>query len=261
MSKNGGPVQSDPKVYKMYSRMLEVLYRHLHDWRLAWDRMIEFVAADWHGAFIVGQLGDDALWLFEDRELMQKLIAVYDLDLVKSDMDDALGELYCNNQGVQGARWKGQFLTPMNVCRMMALMTMPGHDDERRDEPLRVLEPAVGTGRMIIAAAEVCPEAYFYGVDVDIRALRIAFLNCSFRKVHGFFLHADALRHDTRLCSPNWKNANWLWQDRWGKLLDFGEARREAAHARAAAFSGPEAAGVVVLPPAVPGQASLDQYF
>lgn len=71
----------------------------------------------------------------------------------------------------------GQFFTPQPVCDMMAALTSPV-------KPLqRVLDPACGSGRMLMGVAKTSNRfAKFYGADTDINCARMTcinmYLNC-----------------------------------------------------------------------------------
>jgi hypothetical protein len=90
--------------------------------------------------------------------------------------EDLLGNVYM--QIGQGDRRFGQFFTPWGVAHMMAEITI-GEIKPREpgQPPMRVLEPTVGSGVLILAAAEVieerCPGAIlrgdveFVGIDID----------------------------------------------------------------------------------------------
>ena len=95
---------------------------------------------------------------------------------------------------------------------------MGGNKDK---EPKTVLDPCVGTGRMIMSGAKVSPQSYYYGVDIDWRSLHVALVNFAQHDIHGFVLHADSLMHDTDIAKPNgrfnWKFAN-QWKSHYGEL-------------------------------------------
>ena len=141
---------------------------------------------------------------------------MYDLDLIKSDKRDHLGDLYVENQGKLSQSYKGQFLTPENVVDMMCAMTI-----EKTDEEINILDPCTGTGRFLMCAHEYAPNANLFGVDIDQRALRVAFTNCAIHNVSAYFLHANSLLHETDISKPegiyNWQYAN-RWNSCWDEL-------------------------------------------
>jgi type I restriction-modification system DNA methylase subunit len=65
----------------------------------------------------------------------------------------------------------GQFFTPEPICEMMARMT-------NQNEPgSRVLDCACGSGRILMAAAKVNRNAYFYGADIDRNCCMMCLIN------------------------------------------------------------------------------------
>ena len=72
---------------------------------------------------------------------------------------DILGDIY---QGAISYGHNGQFFTPEPVCEAMARMSM-GQGAER------IVDACCGSGRLLLAAADVNPYAEFYGQDIDLR--------------------------------------------------------------------------------------------
>lgn len=77
----------------------------------------------------------------------------------------------------------GQFFTPYSICRMMASQMLS--DGAPHDGVIRVHEPACGSGAMVIAVHEVATRqgwaerAYYEMQDLDDRAFRMAYIQCS----------------------------------------------------------------------------------
>ena len=131
--------------------------------------------------------------------------------------------MYIENQSRSGKLGKGQFLTPDSVVEFMCQSTVGQAKETAGDEnrPLNVLDPCVGTGRFLIGAHKYAPDANLFGVDIDLRALRIAFTNCAIHGIRAYFLHADSLVHEIDISKPdgiaNWQYAN-KWYSSWDKL-------------------------------------------
>lgn len=93
-------------------------------------------------------------------------------------MVDVLGKFFEDNIS---HGHNGQFFTPQPVCDMMACMNQPLR-------PLqRVLDPACGSGRMLMGMAKLSRFAKFYGADTDINCARLTcinmYLNCMYGEV------------------------------------------------------------------------------
>tara|TARA_R110002049_G_scaffold4601_5_gene32534 strand:+ start:740827 stop:741636 length:810 start_codon:yes stop_codon:yes gene_type:complete len=102
---------------------------------------------------------------------------------------DILGDLF---QGAITYGEKGQFLTPEPICKMMAAMNLPQEKmdlDGRRS----VNDPCCGSGRMLLAAAEIQPNWHFVGQDVDLRCVRMTAINLALRNHYGHVIHGNSL--------------------------------------------------------------------
>lgn len=88
--------------------------------------------------------------------------------------NDLLGEFF--EQNISNGR-NGQFFTPNTICDFMASITCE-HTPERKDRPLRILDPACGSGRMLLSSFRVNgPEHEYYGIDIDRVCVKMSALN------------------------------------------------------------------------------------
>ena len=90
--------------------------------------------------------------------------------------NDVLGDFF--EQHISNGR-NGQFFTPAPICQFMASIT---HTDRVCDigttEPVRVLDPACGSGRMLLAAHKVNGQGHeYYGIDIDRTCVKMTALN------------------------------------------------------------------------------------
>lgn len=60
-----------------------------------------------------------------------------------------------------------------------------------------VNDPCCGSGRMLLAAAEIQPNWHFVGQDVDLRCVRMTAINLALRNHYGHVVHGDSLRVTT----------------------------------------------------------------
>jgi hypothetical protein len=114
---------------------------------------------------------------------------------------DVLGRVFSELE--LGNKWAGQFFTPDCVCRMMAAMNFDDRAKAIIEDRgfIRVNEPAVGGGAMIIG---LCNEMRAQGVnyqrhlhvtavDVDIRAVHMAYVQLSLLHVPAVVIHGNTL--------------------------------------------------------------------
>lgn len=196
-------------VRKMLDGMYDLITVKFRDPVKAWDHFIDFLATDNCGSLLF-QMDHKFEWLFEDSRLVDRLMKTYDPEKLRSDYYDHLGEMYLDKVvGPSQVQRQGLFLTPMNVAESMAAMTI----GETKDK-VNVLDPCVGTGRLLMAAHKQAPNASLFGVDVDLRALRIAFTNFAIHGISGYLLHADSLYHETDISTEEGKY-NWQFSNKW----------------------------------------------
>lgn len=94
---------------------------------------------------------------------------------------------------------KSQFFTPFPICTFMATATRDAQSDEMKEKkPLRILDPACGSGRMLLAAHKVYGAGHeYYGIDIDRTCVKMAALNLFLHGMwHSEVMCADALRPD-----------------------------------------------------------------
>jgi hypothetical protein len=88
--------------------------------------------------------------------------------------NDVLGDFF--EQHISNGR-NGQFFTPFPICQFMAAITNE-ENIERKEKPLRILDPTCGSGRMLIASFKV--NGYgneYYGIDIDRTCVKMTALN------------------------------------------------------------------------------------
>ena len=88
--------------------------------------------------------------------------------------NDVLGEYYELHLAKKG---KSQFFTPWPICEFMSKSSIEAV--ERTDgKPLRILEPACGSGRMLLSVAKHAgPHNEFYAVDLDHTCVKMTAIN------------------------------------------------------------------------------------
>lgn len=156
---------------------------------------------------------------------------------------DILGDLF---QGAITYGEAGQFLTPETVCDLIARMTGPGGRF--------VHDPCCGTGRMLLAAADVDRGRQLIGQDIDLRCVRITTINLALRNLYGYVLWGDSLRDECRrLFRTGFNGRGFLRDGSPGELpAEFAEASESSGDPAAADQAGGE--GVPCPPPQAPGR-------
>lgn len=108
---------------------------------------------------------------------------------------DILGDLF---QGGISYGEAGQFLTPESLCELMVRLTI---DEENvpEGEPKTVSDCCCGSGRMLLAAANLRPHWEFIGQDVDLRCVRMTAINLALRNSYGYVIWGNTLANEKRL--------------------------------------------------------------
>ncbi len=204
----------DQDVRKMLERIYDLLTAKFHDRYKAWDHFIDFLATDNCGS-LIHQLDHKFEWLFEDGRLADRLMKTYDPEKLRSDHYDHLGDMYLEKVvSSSQVEQQGQYLTPVPVAESMAAMTIGNTQDK-----VNILDPCVGTGRMLMAAHKYAPNARLFGVDNDLRMVRIEFTNFAIHDISAYLLHADSLGHETDISTDDGLH-NWQFANRWYYCMD-----------------------------------------
>lgn len=138
-----------------------------------------------------GRRGCDSI-----AELFAKSVSAMETEETRGEMKDILGDLY---QGAITYGENGQFLTPEPITRMMAAMTVGDVPKEARHEKKSVCDCACGSGRMLLAVAEMQPHWLFIGRDVDLRCVRMCAINLALRNLYGYVIQGNSLADERRL--------------------------------------------------------------
>jgi hypothetical protein len=104
----------------------------------------------------------------EHQGASDRLYQVFNLETLLAYPYDYFGEILAENQH---GRHLGFFPTPMEVSQLMALMTL-GEGDARTKT---VMDPCVGTGRLLLAASN---HSYrLYGCDLNPTVIKVTLVN------------------------------------------------------------------------------------
>lgn len=112
------------------------------------------------------------------------------------DIKDLLGDLF---QGAITYGEAGQFLSPMEICRLMAQVTIGDLPEEEAAKNKSVADPCSGSGRMLLAVAEIHRHWEFIGQDVDRRCVQMTAINLALRNLYGYVIWGNSLKNDRRL--------------------------------------------------------------
>ena len=129
---------------------------------------------------------------------------------------DLLGDLF---EGAITRGEAGQFLTPEPICEMMCRMQLP-EESTGLEGRKKVGDPCCGSGRMLLAAADIQPNWHFVGQDIDLRCVRMTAINLALRNRYGHVIWGNSLGVEQRLTYET------------GRLEVWGNAIRHVHHDR-----------------------------
>jgi len=145
------------------------------------------------------------------------------VDAMETAPGDYLGEMFMELELSNDA--KGQFFTPFCISQMMAGLIVDRENVARQVETqgfIRVLEPAVGAGGMILAQEAVMREMGLDGkthvtaIDVDIKAVHMAYIQLSLAGIPAVVIHGNTLTLEQW---SRWYTPIHIWEG-WGRKLD-----------------------------------------
>lgn len=145
-------------------------------------------------AFSVGQLEERYMEIAgrygEHMTTMSHALAELVMAMEKTGAD-ILGDFF---EGAITHGENGQFFTPEPLCEAIARMTIGEDPPEKPDgEPLTICDPACGSGRTLLAAARLVPNASLYGCDVDHRCVMMTTINLALNGLRGYVVWGNSL--------------------------------------------------------------------
>lgn len=108
-----------------------------------------------------------------------KAMGILQLNATQNPYSDILGEFFM--QDITKGH-NGQYFTPHHLCDMMAQMQISDCKDEFNK---RVLDPACGSGRMLLSGAKINPRNYFFGADNSNTCAKMAAVNFFLNGLRG----------------------------------------------------------------------------
>ena len=124
------------------------------------------------------------------REWFNKLLEVYE-----EEMSDVLGEIYMELKSSNKSL--GQFFTPFHISELVAKM----ETTLKEQEQIKICEPSVGSGGMIIAVAKALKEKGINyqkymkvtAQDLDWRSVYMSYVQFSFLGISAEIVQGDTL--------------------------------------------------------------------
>ena len=117
-----------------------------------------------------------------------QLIKSYQAGLKHREWTDPLGIFYESIASRSKSSRFGQFFTPMDLCDMLAMITIPA---ETRNK--RISDPCSGSGRLLLASNSAAPNNYYYAADLDPICAKMTAINMCMHGLIGQVICANSL--------------------------------------------------------------------
>lgn len=127
-------------------------------------------------------------------ELMPQMFAEL-VDTMSREDVDILGDLF---QGAVTYGESGQYFSPASIAELLAKMSVDPDARPTDDQPIYVHDCCCGTGRMLLAAADVNPHVELVGQDIDTRCAKITAINMGLRGRYGWVVCSNALSGESQ---------------------------------------------------------------
>ena len=162
-----------------YGNSLNNAFTELLDWTLLPFKM-----------YNTSDQQNQALETYKSHPKVEQLVNLVTIigDL-SEEFNDPIGELYM--QAISNGH-NGQYFTPTPICEMISAMTI-GEGIENRET---ILDPACGSGRMLLAAAKQNRHSTFYGADLDSTCCKMALINMLLNSLKGEIAHMNSLSNE-----------------------------------------------------------------
>lgn len=146
------------------------------------------------------------------------------VEALEEGFSDILGRTY--HELELHNKWAGQYFTPYELARAMAALTVKGEPSPeeliKKNGFVKALEPAVGSGAMVIALADVFREAginyqqhlHVTAVDIDSKCVHMAYAQLSLLHIPAVIVHGNSLSLEEwdRWCTPAHIMGGWTYK-------------------------------------------------
>lgn len=157
-------------------------------------------------------LAEAKRWKPEELQRMAELFALLTEGMELAPFNDLLGPVYMEIGQGKGQAWSGEFYTPFELSRTIAQMTI-GDPDEVERWPITLLEPACGSGGMVLAAVEHIVQAgrspldiRATCVDTSRTACDMCLINLTLWGIPAEVVHGNSISLETW---GKWQNLWW----------------------------------------------------
>jgi type I restriction-modification system DNA methylase subunit len=163
----------------------------------------------------------EAVYLEEAKRWKREHLNVFSeaFNMLYTEMEihpfqDLLGDIHMELLSPKSKQYSGEFYTPQNICLMMAKVLL-----EDTPDIVKLHEPACGSGRMILACAEVYAHDFnrsptrlrVQAWDTSQTAVMMTYINTTLWGIPCWVFHGDTLRMKVHAQYPNLFTRLYPW--------------------------------------------------
>jgi type I restriction-modification system DNA methylase subunit len=153
-------------------------------------------------------------WKREQLKVFGEAFHALHTEMEKHPYQDLLGDIHMQILSPKSKQYSGEYYTPHNVCLMTAKMMLSD-----TDKIIKILEPACGSGRMILACAAVYANDFnrsptrlrVQAWDTSRTAVMMTHINTTLWGIPCWILHGDTLRMKVHAEYPNLFTTLYPW--------------------------------------------------
>ncbi len=190
---------------KAFIKSIESIARH-HDIRQVFDDFMQMAICAFAQGAMEKEYADIAKRYNSEQikgfaiALAEMLTAYEEVATPDGDWDDILGKFFEETNSISQAQRAGQFFTPKEVCKMMAMITCGTNmqnSGTASGHAKTVCDPSSGSGRNLIAHARLSPNnrlrCFYTAQDLDRRCVNMCVLNYVMYGMKGVVIHMNTL--------------------------------------------------------------------
>ena len=162
-------------------------------------------------------LAEAKRWTSEELTGLSECLGLLVLEMEERPFCDLLGPEYMELQSGKSAQFRGEFYTPPEISKLMAMMT--GIPEIPLHRPIMIGEPACGSGGMILAFAEQMVAAGYSPLNMRAVCTDVATVACDMCFINLTLWGIPALvQHGNTLSGEVWNSYyNPLWNKACGR--------------------------------------------
>lgn len=126
-----------------------------------------------------------------ELDLFSQAFASLVMQMTTKPMEDPFGDYF---EEFLSNSSNGQFFTPSPICELMSqLVTAPKVGEKTKEGDRRMLDPACGSGRLILSTAKRDRDLFFVGIDISYTCCLMTIINLCLNSLNGEVVHKNTL--------------------------------------------------------------------